>query len=531
MLLVVGLLSFFILDSFRISTGDDLGYMFADSRLHSGDGAKINNIVDCLTTQSKHYFTTNGRIFIHCLVQMFVGVLPSWIFTFCNTLMFCILWIMTVKLSSPNKLTESRFIIWLISLALIWLFLPIPGMSLLSLVAYAVGYLWSAVVGLIWIYLLKFKCNHKNKKSERIFFVFFSLFVAVLHEGVSLPLSLVLVTLFIIEIISVIKNRERKLSDLFSETRVAMIIAFGIGSLLLALAPGNFAHLNQAGGFSANSILNRQIALWPEVMHCGIGVLPIVLIIYFAFNRIGAKEFIKHNKFELLIIVASLLLAVFSFTSARQLFWPSAISIVLICKLLVCSLANLDNYRQRIVCAFVGLCLAAILFGAGVCRKQTYDTWQKFLTDYQSVSKQGGNTVVYDVRNCNYNIFSQLYGCLSMYDCDPAEGSVLHVFFDGYTKRALSRLYCNGNANKISHIVPKLTVSDMQKAILQSKNAKIHPSKIDNRYSVIKLSRNDKRRPWTDSSHSQLIPYEEFLNSDYRLIVIRSGNKYVYLHK
>ena len=45
-------LSFALLAQFSISIGDDLGYMFADSALHKGDGDMITNLRDCITTQA-----------------------------------------------------------------------------------------------------------------------------------------------------------------------------------------------------------------------------------------------------------------------------------------------------------------------------------------------------------------------------------------------------------------------------------------------------------------------------------------------
>ena len=89
---VFAFISFFVLDNFSISTGDDLGYMFTDSQLHNGDGHPISGILECVSTQASHYSTTNGRFIVHLLTSFFVSIPDITVFRLFNSLMFTLLW-------------------------------------------------------------------------------------------------------------------------------------------------------------------------------------------------------------------------------------------------------------------------------------------------------------------------------------------------------------------------------------------------------------------------------------------------------
>ena len=94
--------SFWLLGQFSISVGDDLGYMFTDSALHKGDGKLITSIWECFTTQTKHYFSTNGRFLVHTTTHFFTAIAGMKVFNVVNAFVFGLLWLLVSKAISPG---------------------------------------------------------------------------------------------------------------------------------------------------------------------------------------------------------------------------------------------------------------------------------------------------------------------------------------------------------------------------------------------------------------------------------------------
>ena len=94
-------ITFWLLDRYSISVGDDLGYMFSDSSLHKGDGKLITSIDECFATQVKHYVSTNGRFLVHVTTHFFTAIAGLDIFRIVNSIMFGLLWLSIVKYVAP----------------------------------------------------------------------------------------------------------------------------------------------------------------------------------------------------------------------------------------------------------------------------------------------------------------------------------------------------------------------------------------------------------------------------------------------
>jgi len=526
-LVIVSLAAFWWLDSMRISTGDDLGYMFTDSKLHCGDGEQVQSLADCLLTQSMHYFSTNGRILVHGTVQAMLAVFPHWVFTLVNTLMFGLLWWGVVLLSCTAGRDKLNIYVWMMALVFLWLTLPAVGMSMLSLVAYSVGYLWTSAVCVLWLYCLKWQYASGGRHSG--VWVVFSIFAGMLHEGISLPVCATLLCFTVLRVISVLKKKER-VSHLIDNPAFSMMLAFGAATLFIVLAPGNFSHLGEAGGMGAGSLLRRQMALWPEVGQCAVGFLFVVLLICYIFRHHETLGFCRANRLELTVILFSVLMAMFTYTSPRQLFWPSVLSVVLLVKVARGLVSRMDLSVRRAVGVGMAVSLGVVMSVAGYFRSITLRNWNNFIERYRNVVIKSGNTVIYDVRECNYNACQRVWKMFARFDCDPAEGSVLHVFFDGYTKRGLSRFYCHGDEHKVVHLVPYSVASSSLHISDVGKNGRVHTTPLDGRYAAVALPSDNTQKAWQDAAHRHLVPYEEYKTKDgLRVLVVPAVYKEVYL--
>ena len=135
--------TFWLLGQFAISVGDDLGYMFTDSALPKGDGAMITGVWDCFTTQAQHYLSTNGRFLVHGTTHFFTAIAGMKIFAVVNALMFGVLWLLLVKFVA--RPVDRGAFASLLALFMLWTCIPDAGTIMLSLVAFAVNYMWTAV--------------------------------------------------------------------------------------------------------------------------------------------------------------------------------------------------------------------------------------------------------------------------------------------------------------------------------------------------------------------------------------------------
>ena len=184
--------SFWLMCQFSISVGDDLGYMFTDTALHKADGKLIESIFECFSTQANHYFSTNGRFLVHTATHFFTAIADLDLYRITNTMMFGILWLLIAIFIKP-KHTNWNYFICLIALFMLWVFTPDAGTTMLSLVAFATNYMWSAVAYLGFIILLKTteEKEYKFKSYYHLYIAYsiISLIVGSLHESYSIPIG------------------------------------------------------------------------------------------------------------------------------------------------------------------------------------------------------------------------------------------------------------------------------------------------------------------------------------------------------
>ena len=433
--------TFLLLGQFSISVGDDLGYMFADSKLHNCDGPMISSVWECFTTQAKHYVSTNGRFIVHVITHFFTALAGMKVFNVVNALMFGLLWLLVVKTIGLKKASNKTFL-YLLSLFLLWTCLPLPGATMLSLVAFATNYLWTGVAYLAFLMLLrKMSVARKTFRQNWILYIacgVAAIVVGSLQESYALPIS---GALFVLGVFNI-----RRINSLL----MTMIIGFFVGVGVSMFAPGNWNRMSSGGGFSIEKLLRTCNILSQELIFSVIALLVLMTVAFFVINRKSAKQFVKRNAFYYLAISFSLFLALLTYSALRQMFCPFLLSVIVIGRMLM-RCENIVRFRQ-VSMAVMGCVLVAIFAGGYVLRENTYNIHQNIL------NQLGGNpkNLIADATNAHYNIDNKfIRGFAKRYAPDPLAGEELHIVFDGYTKRGLSRIgWENRQSSNVISVIP-----------------------------------------------------------------------------
>lgn len=513
------IITFWLLDRFSISVGDDLGYMFSDSALHKGDGKLITTIGECLTTQAKHYVSTNGRFLVHATTHFFTAIAGLDVFRIANSIMFGLLWLLIVRFITPVQHQKKMFPL-LLSLFLLWVGIPDAGTTMLSLVAFAVNYMWTAVAYLAFIMLLKWSATTLRPFKQNVVVYILCCIVAIvigsLQESYSLPIS---GALFLMGIFNVKKIKPLSLT---------MIVGFFVGCGVGVFAPGNLRHAVQGGGFSCDSILRKSEALSHEVLLSAIIFLILILAILAIINARQSMRIIRQNAFFVVVISVSLLFAVFTFTSSRQLFCPSVFSIIVIGRILMqweknvifCSIATIT----------MGLTLLAILVAAYPLRQNSYSIYDKVLRQLGGSKK----LIIANAARSNYNVDCDMVKLFAeRYAPDPLENKTLHLLFDGYTKRGLSRMgWENQKSTNIANFIPYPASVIENRFVLQPDNLPIKNSskfkalsvELDDRFKSVRLEKTTKNAskymPFESEKDKSSISFEKFIYKNYIYFVL-----------
>ena len=513
-------ISFLFLGQFSISVGDDFGYMFADSALHKGDGKMITNIVDCFSTQAKHYLSTNGRFLVHTATHFFTAIASIEIFRAINAVMFGLLWLLALHFITPRHECKGWYAS-LLALFLLWTCLPSPGTVMLSLVAFALNYMWTGVAYLgFLLWLKKSATSRKSFKKNRLYYLlcgFSAILIGSLQESYSLPIS---ASLFLMAAF-----KFKRLNSLSA----TMIVSFFVGCGVGVFAPGNWCRAAQGGGFTLDSIIRKCEVLSLELMYSAISALVVLIVISAIINRKNTMLIIKRNTFFLIAIAVSIVLAMLTFTSSRQLFCPSLFAIIVMGRLIM---GWKENVAFKGVSTVVMCCSLTIIFVGGyILRKNTYENYMKV------TAQLGGKASVIfaDATNANYNSESKIVRLFAKtYAPDPFENHTLRLTYDGYTKRGLSRIYWkNRKSSNIKNIIPYPAKVIAER--FKTSTIKPQPIKGTSRYKTIatkidsihkglrfstKLKEANKYMPFKSEKKSNALPYEKFTHEGYIYILI-----------
>lgn len=429
-LLLLGV-SFYLTDKQIVPVGDDLGYMFTDSVHHLGDGHRVHSTKDITSTLISHYKTTNGRFLVHWIAMFFLNIGGKDCFCFFNTLLF----LLTVIFFSRLAINQARVSGgMLVSLALLlWIAIPMPGTTWLGLICYSTNYLWTAGATLIFLwYFIKISNTIELKKSlfSKIVIILGSVIAGSLQESFTLPVSAGLLIAWII-------NRKK-----FRGLPGLMTISYWVGTAICVLAPGNLGHLSQGGGLGMSSFVHKILALLNTLLtECPILIFALIAVMLaLIFYRNEAKKVIKENIILVTALMVSLLLALLTFTAARQLTFPMILTAILIVRFYIQCVGQAKTERELDRFGLpLGLCVyIAVSAWVWIIRVDTHRRYAKLHED----AIKGQEYLIFDLTDRHPERLMERF-----------DFGQLPVIFDGYTKRGLSRLYTE-DPNTVKTIMP-----------------------------------------------------------------------------
>lgn len=493
-----------VLTSQGIYTGDDMGYMYADPKLHEGTGMRVASLSQILSTQSSHFLHFNGRFLIHSLTQVFLieGMKPIYICL--NALAGSFLWLAAGRLTGGKHFSMRTGVAMLVML---WCLMPAPGVLWASLISFSLNYLWPATVMAWLLVIIKEMIELPSPPHGRRLLpaMLLAMLCGALQESFSLPLLAGIAFTWLC-------SRRRPL--------LAIGLALFAGTVALLVAPGNYAHADAGGGMGIAAILHKSSAMLEAMLRTP---LPLALCAAIAISmRNKDLRWLTHlSPFSLLLIsliICALLLGCVSFTALRQLSAPSFAAIILLGRLGADFAGKLDNRTKNLATATGSIVLSAYIFGAIPFRAEACRRW----AEVEKQAQRGEKIISVDCSKALYNIpfLGHLYAGMNQ---DPFADDLLHATFDANTRRGLRRLYMPAVP---AGFIPELLPAP-RKELLQAMHTCYHPdttgiltpSHMDKRYSLLAIPAPD-RLPKVQGDRGEKYPFATLRKNDTLLLIL-----------
>ena len=325
----------YLLNVFTPLFCDDWHYVFI-----WGTHTRIQSMNDIIISQWEHYFDYNGRTPVHCVVQLFDGLLGKDVFNIFNAIVF-VVFLYFISLLTTNK-KEHYFKILSVSFMLMFLFMSGFKHEFLWLSG-SVNYLWSATLILSFLLLL-------NKQSDarrwtNILLFFYSILCGWSHEGLTIPLAASLFFFFV--------SHRR----LISPRIAAMLAGFFLGTSFLVFSPasiGRFLSRNAESIDVVSRLINmRNVGLFY--------ILMILLVAKISSKQVRLVDWLRKNSFLILAdIIAFIFVALTGVQTDHSRFSIELFSLLLILRLLDWDKANIAFVTIVNVCV-MGFAIIVIL--------------------------------------------------------------------------------------------------------------------------------------------------------------------------
>ena len=350
----------------------------------------IETFGDIVESQTAHYKVVNGRIVVHTVAQLFIGILGKDVFNVFNSLFFCfliwccVLFAVDVNIRSTGDLYRGRsnvsnmqkyehtniFMPLLLSTFLIFVLIPGFQDAFLWFVG-SFNYLWTALAVLLFImYFYRVERQAVGWKSFAVCPL--AMLAGWTHEGLTLPLSIGFVLWMTV-------NRRR----IFHSAALPAVLCFMAGTALSAFSPGT---LGRAGANTAPLLDRMLLGIFNYLVFVRISWLLLVAVVVAWFCRRDVlKEEIRRNYVLYFAMLMSLgIVLVCGQTEARVCFHADFIALLLLVSLLVRSGVFVADgysysfaYRKSRILA-VGMCavmtaIAIPVFKLAAVNKNDYD--------------------------------------------------------------------------------------------------------------------------------------------------------------
>lgn len=268
-------------------------------------GERIKDIGDIFESQYVHYFSWNGRYVAHWLCQLFLALLGKGIFSAVNAMMYIVLIMLVMKLSSRDTVTIPR------ALTATCLVLTLCETEYIP--PCQIGYIWMAVLVLAFLRIFFFYAN--SARQPFLLYpalVVFSIIAGNGQEAINIGVGGALIVYALMNIRSM------------TGTQWCMLAGFGIGGLFLCLSPASIGRTEEMATTPLYSLINFFLSLRVTYL------LAIILTYKLLKRSITWGEFYRGNAFYVNII---LILLIFNFMVGvggnRQLFGIELASCIL----------------------------------------------------------------------------------------------------------------------------------------------------------------------------------------------------------
>lgn len=315
--IIIGV-AFYLLDRFNLFYLDDYLYAYK-----FGTYDPIRTLKDIFESQCDHYMQFNGRFLVHCVVQLFCGILGIEWFRLFNTFAFCAFCGLTVRFIYNTWRKSIAYYVF-VSLA-IWLFIPRISFTILGNISCTINYLWVGVASVAFILLLQKVAESKFSVFANIGLGFVGVLIGSLQESFSIPISGALFLYYCF-------NFKK-----FRGAIVWLVSGYWLGSLILALAPSNFIRLGQQTTYVGLKslifdIIYRTITILSDYKL--FFIIGAVIIIGLLFNSKKYFELILRDKlYYLMLLIAILFPILVAYTNSHQLFFAGWLVIVLMLRM------------------------------------------------------------------------------------------------------------------------------------------------------------------------------------------------------
>lgn len=388
--IIIGV-AFYLLDRYSLFMIDDYDYAFK-----FGTMDRIQTLRDIFVSQCDHYMLRNGRFLVHCVVQLFCGILGVEIFRIFNTIMFVLFCAMTTRLVCGTKRAS---IMWYVVAAFaIWLFIPRIGFTVLGNIACGVNYLWVGVATIFFI-LLYHKVEYKQYSTiANVGLCIVGAIIGSLQESFSIPVSGALFVYYCF-------NFKK-----FKGSVAWLVCGYWLGAIVLVLAPGNFVRLQKE--VSSESIIIVSIRRFLAVFG-SYWLLIVAFVAHIAMwirNRVQMRQFILQNVISYAMLLIGLVFTiVIAYTGEHQLFYIGWLVILILLKLVYSYCLNINMKTQRAIIALVILCMLPMYGYAYKYRSEDYALREQLIQSIK-VSKDG-NIVSGDwyANEVNKSILGKIY--------------------------------------------------------------------------------------------------------------------------
>lgn len=419
--IIIGV-AFYLLDRFSLFIIDDYDYAFK-----FGTYERIQSLKDIFVSQFDHYMLRNGRFLVHCVVQLFCGILGIEWFRIINTIMFVLFCATTTRLVCG---TWRASIMWYaLTSFVIWLFIPRIGFTILGNIACGVNYLWVGVASVAFILLHQKVADAKLSTGANIGLVVIGVLIGSLQESFSIPIS---GALFLYYCFNLKK---------FKGSVVWLVCGYWLGSIALIIAPGNFIRLQKEVSTERIIIVSirRFLAIFKD---CWLLIVAVIShIVFLCKSRINVRQFISQNiLLYMMLLIGLAFTIIIAYTGEHQLFFIGWLVILIMLKLLYAYWCSANVKIQQIVIVLILLCMIPMCGYTYKYRLKDYILYEQLVDNIKE--SQDGNVISLNwyANECRKSKFEKRYASAASFE---PKKHLTSMFYTGDTDHLKNYIPCS----------------------------------------------------------------------------------------